>query len=81
MDSKTEAKLRKQETVSYPFRQVLAGDSLQNVRQSLHVRADWALRDLARACVRTLYLIALERLARIVESLKRASRRVSAGGM
>ena len=54
------------------FRVTITGDSTQFMK---------ALRDVELACLRMLYLIALERLARVVESLKRAGERVSAGGM
>ena len=62
--------------LEFLVRFVISPDDSQTNADTLHVCADWVLRDLRRACVRLLYLIAVERLARIVESLKRAGERV-----
>ena len=66
----------KNDMVAFPVRLAVTGSHKKHVAHALHVRADWALGELAHACVLVLYLIAVERLARIVESLKRAGERV-----
>lgn len=66
-------------TIAEPIGLVLDGDSKKEIAYSIHILADWARRDLARACVRVLCLLALEQVKRVVESLKRARARGASG--
>lgn len=63
-------------TIAEPIGRALDGESKKRIASSIHILADWARRDLARACVRVLYLLALEQIARVVDSLKDAGYRV-----